>query len=312
VATAYSALGTAQTRQFASTAPEKIEIDFELSLQSAHLTNYAQTVILGLTINGVTATWDAATNTISNGSVTLPAVSVLIEDDLYLAEPVSPAPQNVSIAYQYKNRIDGTYLPYLQASENYSRTVAIDGLNVLQHQNAWSSILVERNKYLFPLADVGKVQTASDFLFQTPLVRFANVVVPQLVYPSFAMGTVPPTGTPTFESLLDTFFAELFIGGTGSISIEAAINGSYSYELLPGLPRVSLPINYLPPTSVLVDPATPPALCAVLAASIQAWRTAQQPTLTGNPQIDLILTIFGGLSEQQPLLIIQDLITNIS
>jgi hypothetical protein len=312
VATAYSALATAKTKRFASTAPEKIEIDFELSLQSALTTNYAQTVILGLTINGVAATWDAATNTISNGTITLPAVSVLIEADQYLAEPVSPAPPNVSIAYQYKNRIDGTYLPYLQAGENYSRTIAMDGLNVLKHQNAWSSILVERNKYLFPIADIANVQTASDFLFQTPLVRFANVVVPQLVYPSFAMGAIPATGTPTFESLLETFFAQLFTGGNGSISIEAAANGSYSYELFPNLPRVSLPINYLPPTEVLVDPSTPPALCAVLAASIQTWRTAQQPTLTGNPQIDLILTIFGGLSEQQPLLVIQDLTTDIS
>ena len=312
VAVAYSALGTAKTARFASAAPEKIEIDFELSLQQAPLTGYAQIVILGLTIDGVTAIWDAATNTISNGSITLPAITVLIENDLYLAEPIFPAPQNASIAYQYKSRLDGTYLPYLKASENYTRTVAMNGLNVLKHQNAWSSLLVERNKYLFPLADVTQVQTTSDFLFKTPLVRFANVVVPQLVYPSFVMGTMPATGTPTFESLLDTFFAELFTGGTGSISIEAAVNGSYSYELLPTLPRVSLPINYLPPTSVLVDPAVPPALCAVLAASIETWRTAQQPTTTGNPQIDLILTIFGGLSEQQPLLVIHDLITEIS
>jgi hypothetical protein len=312
VATAYSALATAKTSRFDSTAPEKIEIDFELSLQPAPLTNAAQTVILGLTINGVAATWDAATNTISNGTITLPAVSVLIEDDLYLAQPVTPTPPNVSIAYQYKSRIDGTYLSYTQAGENYSRTIAMDGLNVLKHQNAWSSILVERNKYLFPIADVANVQTASDFLFQTPLVRFANVVVPQLVYSSFAMGAIPAAATPTFESLLNAFFAQLFTGGTGSISIEAAVNGSYSYELFPNLPRVSLPINYLPPTEVLVDPSTPPALCAVLAASIQEWRSTQLPTLTGNPQIDLILTIFGGLSEQQPLLVVQDLNTKIT
>jgi hypothetical protein len=185
----------------------------------------------------------------------------------------------------------------------------VSGLNVLQHQNAWSSLLVERNKYLFPVADAGTVQTAADFLFQTPLVRFANVAVPQLVYPSFPMGAVPAAASTGFESLLDVFFAALFTGGTGSITIEVAVGGSYSYELLPGLPRVSLPVNYMPPTSVSVDPATPPALCAVLAASMAEWRNKQQPTTTGNPRIDLLLTLFGGLGEQQPLLIIQELFT---
>ena len=57
------------------------------------------------------------------------------------------------------------------------------------------------------------------------------------------------------------------------------------------------------------DPATPPALCAVLAASMAEWRNKQQPTTSGNPRIDLLLTLFGGLAEQQPLLIIQELFT---
>lgn len=56
------------------------------------------------------------------------------------------------------------------------RMLSIENLDVIYHQNAWAYIWLSRNKELIP-----KFDTNPAFIFQTPSVRFNNLVIPFLV-----------------------------------------------------------------------------------------------------------------------------------
>jgi hypothetical protein len=306
IANAY-ALKFGQSLAAAAPLPALVEITFEVTLEPKQ-DGSAQTDILNIQIDGIAASWDSATNTISNGKITLPAMAVLIDPDRYNAQPVIPAPPEVPLAYFYPSKIvTNPNLPYEDARANPTRTVAISGLDALAFQNAWSLIFVARNRLLFPVADVGAVSTTSYFLFQTPVVKFAEAIVPLLTYTSFLLGQVGPSD---LETLLNRFFSGLFAAGSGAIEVGVSMSGSYSYQMLPtvpNVPRVVLPINLLPPVDTPVVSTPPPVFTSPVAAVIDAWRKAQRPTLDGAPQINFKLIVFGAAGAQQPLLIVADL-----
>lgn len=294
--------------------PELVQIDFLYALQPDQDGN-AQAEIIQLTINRQPATWNPAAHTISAGAITLPEVVIQIDPALYQAEPVSPPPANVSIAYRYRliapEATAPTYLTYAKASAIPTRTVALVGLDVLMHQNAWASIQVQRNRILFPTSQIGQVGTNHDFIFQTPPVKFADPIVPRLVYQDFSLDTHGDmeAGPANLAALLEAFFAGLFAGGDGQISVEVAMSSAYSYALLPGastLPRVALPISLLPPAEASVG-ARVPAFIAPFAQAIDDWQRQQHPTDQGAPQINIQLQVFGASTAKQPLLVVYNL-----
>ncbi|MBT2117094.1 LysM peptidoglycan-binding domain-containing protein [Dyella sp. LX-66] len=285
-------------------APARIEITMNTRLDRTGQ-DEAISEILDLQINSVAATWNAAAGTISNGSIVLPAPWIEIAPETYEAEPVSPPPANVAIAYRYRDG-EGNYLSFDEARAIATRSVAMEGLNVLMHQHAWSSLLVERNRILTPIADAARIKTREDFVFQTPTVKFANPLVPRLEYTSFPLdGVAPPTAG--VGEVLGAFYAALFTGGNGTIDTSAAMTGAYSYRVIPGVPRTVLPISMVPPMDTPVTPTPAPAFVAPFAGMIDEWLAIEDPTRKGDAQLNYTLTLFATTAARQPLLVVSDL-----
>jgi len=321
VADAYSATLNPQPLLAVTDSLELVEVTFEIVLESNN--NNARIDLLNLAINGKSATWNPTSSTISNGQITLPAPVVEIDSSQYQPEAVNPPPQNVDIAYLYTEKssetadtssdVETTYLSYTTALGIPLRTIKLPDLDVLAYQNAWSSIFVQRNKILFPSGETG-VSTTDDFLFQTPVVKFVAPIVPRLVYSSFNLNQ---TGDLSLEAALNLFYQGdnsyngLFYGGNGQTTVEVSMTTAYSYQLLPNveeIPRILLPISLLPPTLTPVNPSSTPTFNSTVAASVDDWRTQNQPTVEGNPQVNFKLQVFSTSSAKQPLLTVNDLI----
>lgn len=305
VATAYAASLEPQALA-ATAAPKLVKIDFESALTTDQQTGGALTDILNLRINDQAATWDKAGGTISNGAVTLPAAVIAIDPGAYT--PVVPQDAtNLSYVYQLTGSNPAKYMPYDQARNNPTRTVSIPNLDVLLYQNGMAAVSVDRNKLLFPVDS--QVTTNPDFVFTTPWVSFANPVVPRLTYESFSLDGGGSPGD-TLEQLLDAFFAGLFTGGDGSVTVEVTMTGSYNYQMPTGFP-VSLPVCLLPPVETPVDPAVTPTFTSAVASAVATWIGEQHPTTAGDAQVAFKLTLFGS-EEKQPLLVVDDLYHSVS
>lgn len=304
IAEAHAATVGQVARTALAAAPERIELTM-LTRLDTNADGDAVSEILGLAIDGVAATWNAEAGTISNGTLVLPEVEIEIAPETYTLEPVTDLPANVVIAYRYRAG-DGTYLSFAAAREISTRGVAMRGLNALAHQNAWSTIAVQRNRILTPVADVGRITTRDEFVFRTPAVRFANPIVPRLEYAEFSLDPLAPPGTPLAD-VLAALFAGVFTGGDGTLDTSVAMTGAYAYQLIPGAPRTVLPIAMVPPTVTPVVPAPPPAFVAPFAAEIEDWIADEQPTTQGAPTVDLGATWFAATGARQPVLIVRRL-----
>ncbi|HEV2757118.1 MAG TPA: peptidoglycan-binding protein [Actinomycetota bacterium] len=288
-------------------------VTFEVVLDSDESGN-ARTDVASLEIDGVAATWDPTAGTMTNGTLVLPAPVIAIAPALYTPEPVAPPP-NVEISYRYSltstpHGVAPVYLSYEDAEKDSARTVSINGLDVMAYQGGTSAVWVVRNRLLFPVGDIGEISTRDTFLFQTPVVRFADKITPRLEYASFPLGSSWPGGAAALQEVLDSFFQSLFTGGDGSTSVKVQMTAAYSYEPVEGstlFPRVVLPIAMLPPALASVDPATAPSFTGPLASAVDDWRRTNDPTLDGAPAVDFTLQVFGTSGAQQPLLVVDDL-----
>ncbi|MET3709494.1 hypothetical protein ABIC65_000174 [Sphingomonas trueperi] len=306
IATAYAA--SLKVKAAAVTAdPARVIVKF-LSTLDADADGRARTNIVNVTINGMDATWDAGGGTISGGGITLPAPVIEIEPDTYTAQPVPPLelPPGVTLAYLYSHEVEGAivYLPDEEALGIAGRTVSMAPLDVLALQSGWASVFVRRNLALFPIGDFGTVRTNEAFLFQTPEVRFANPIVPRLIYESFALDAM--AGAPAdLEAQLSLFFRQLY-SGDAKTAADVSMQGLYSYALVadhPGIPRVRLPINLLTPSPSVVDPTVQPPFVAPFAKVIADWRATNQPTTDGAARVEIELKVFGAIGEaKQPLI----------
>lgn len=306
IAAAYAqSLKTAALK--AQAEPARVIIKF-LSTLDATDEDYARTNIVNLTINGAAATWDAGSSTITGGGITLPAPVIAIEPQTWSAQavPVDKLPPGVTLAYLYTRTVDTTveYLSKDAALAIAKREISMAPLNVLALQSGWASVFVQRNLALFPIGDLGTVRTNDAFLFQTPEVRFANPIVPRLVYDSFALDTMPGA-TGDLDPLLTLFFQQLYTGGAGTAA-DVSMQGLYSYELVagqPAIPRVRLPVNLLTPSPSVVDPTVKPDFITPFATVVGNWRAANQPTTGGNARVEIELKVFGAIGDaKQPLI----------
>ncbi|SDG68452.1 LysM peptidoglycan-binding domain-containing protein [Paraburkholderia phenazinium] len=302
VATAYAGQ-LSQARFAAAQAPELIELDFETVLTRNGSGN-AVTNLLNVTINGTNASWDQANATISAGGITLPAPVVQILPDSYTPVPTAPTDGLSLLTYLYQETASPThYLSWDDAEIVQERTVVLPGLDVLLHQNGQSSIRIERNKTLFPL-DTSGVSTNPAFIFTTPSVSFSGAAVPRLVHQDFSLENAG-NASASLEALLTEFFAGLFEGGNGAVSVEASVTGSFTYPLTGNFP-VSLPVCLLPPVLTVVEPAVTPAFVSVLAETVEDWLATQKPNLANGAENSFKLTLFGA-GDQQPLLVVNNL-----
>lgn len=157
----------------------------------------AETLLLDVTINDVAASYDPGTGRISAtlaqlGEVSLPAPRVEIDPTQYEAVSVVDPDNPGLIAYRYqlKDVLPVQWLDYEQALLVNERRTSLPALNVFDHQDAWASLSVERNRILFPAADIGTLQTNPLFRFSTPIVRFADSISPHITQGSFSLDTL--------------------------------------------------------------------------------------------------------------------------
>jgi hypothetical protein len=180
------------------------------------------------------------------------------------------------------------------------RTVVLPEMQVLQRQDAWSSVVLKRNEFL------GGKAIADAFVYTTPEVKFAAPYHPVVgsSQPVQIAELGSPDGNPVKRSLnaqLTAVFAALlkdYIADTITVQMEC----SYGYSINPALSLVSLPDLMQPPTTVAVtaDPSQPqrPDLAGMienLSGAVELWFKSNEPQPT-NGQVDFVLTIMSSMT----------------
>jgi LysM repeat protein len=210
-------------------------------------------------------------------------------------------------AYAYTTA-DGAYLKGDVAQTLSDRKVVIPGLQILEQQDAISSVYLTQNENVG-----GKINTP--FVYTTPSVSFGNPYHPTItssqVVPVSTLETVD--GKPSQRSLeaqLTALFTALFrdtFSGVTTIQMDVA----YDYAFTEGLDamKVDIPVAVLPPMTVDVgeaqtDDGPPPIseLVKTLTHAIKDWSTAYGPSAQ-SAALGFRLTIMSDLTENpMPLL----------
>ena len=241
------------------------------------------------------------------------ALIPVIQYDGYTTKPyipTEPQPSGTIQSYQYVATSDlnvqAQDLQY-QAALMMPQTIAVDNLNVLEYQSAFTSIEIQRNLDLQPPAG----QTVNpEFVFTTSPVSFPSAVVPFVLFDSFDLTkqlTTTVTSPAPLASYLSEFFTEL-LGTTGGQVIKTQIQASASYLVNPavGSTSISLPILLLPPTPYSAD------TISRLAAAVSAWLAAHQALTGAGATLDFEVILYGTGPSTPPLFKISNVFVAIS
>lgn len=227
----------------------------------------------------------------------------------------------IANAYWYSKEVNEKteYLGYLCSFEIPNRTVMVDSLNVLQFQNAWAGISIIRNEDL-----VEDNPTNPQFIYQTPLIRYSNKLIPLL-----NNGTkidIADLGQDTNTTLADhlsTFFKTFFTYDELKQQT-IKLSGTWNYYLQDNsestLPPVQLPIMLYTPFSFQIPEdyeipsggcpgeisASSPFVCQ-LAETLSLWYKDKNPNTT-DAYFQFDLSVFSDVTETQlPLIQLRNL-----
>ncbi|MGH9759998.1 MAG: hypothetical protein ACREAC_04055, partial [Blastocatellia bacterium] len=220
------------------------------------------------------------------------------------------------------------------ASTNLVRTLVFDNLDVMTTENAWGGIQLSRNLVL-----VQDVTTNPEFIYQTPLVRFVNVVTPNLDSSVLVnIAEIPPDGKgQALEYYLCLMFKALFAPSgsgegqtpTGERTIRVGcsyafdVRGDMSAECSADPERknsvmVSLPVLLIPPFQLDLSQFSgncsntpdPSSFVSELGAKIRDWFSALSPS-TACSMFVFDVSVFAGLSQTNlPVLRLRNLFLN--
>lgn len=203
-----------------------------------------------------------------------------------------------SVSYVYRRR--GTGNEYLPAGDGQSiadRTIELPGMNILQRQDARTTIHLTRNEEL-----VAGRPSASEFVYATPEVTFANPVLPSVTWDqaidiaAIGSGTGPVSRSLTGQ--LATLFDALLTGVTlPTLSIQVRTVYSYSKT---SFATVELPVFMQAPLSVAIAGTGDGTLDAMIqdwAGAISLWFSTNVPSGTAG-QLGFDLRIMSDLTQQ--------------
>lgn len=222
----------------------------------------------------------------------------------FTTTPLSSEPGVYSFSFTGS---DGKPLEAAKGQAIGPRTILLPDMQVLQRQDAWSTVYLKRNEVL------GGKAIAAPFVYQTPEVRFAAPFHPVLrsSQPVDVATLGSPDGTPRRRSLTDhltALFSALFrnyVGGDVTIQVQAA----YEYAVNPDLSPVSLPVLMQPPLSVSVEGGGEPSLTTLIAdlsGAITLWFDSHRPVATQGT-LAFELTIMSNLTKNpMPLVDLDD------
>jgi hypothetical protein len=249
----------------------------------------------------------------------LQSPTVLVDPRNYDCVPYAGTPDDGTYCdetgrycFVYKQKdAPGDYLTAAVGQAVAGRTVVLPGLDILQRQDAWSTVSIERNKVLVP----GK-PSAEPFVYSTPMVRFANPLHPSIDSKApinMSEITTPPPADPvpisrSLFAHIEALFAALLVSNsqpTLTIQVEVA----YAYPLNPLLEPIVLPVLMQAPLDVAIisqgtsGPLPLAEMTQNWATAVTRWFSTRTPPLAGG-QLLFDLRIMSNLTEH-PMPLVQ-------
>jgi len=219
--------------------------------------------------------------------------------------------QTDRFCFVYKKK--GSNNEYLSAKIGQTipeRQVMLPNMDILQRQDAWSTVYIKRNQELVP----GK-KTANAFVYNTPNVQFANPLHPTINSSTpisiaiIGSSDSPPSPiTRSLQAHLEALFDVLLKHNTEP-KLTFQVEITYDYSLNPNLSAVPLPVLMQAPLEVDVLGKGSSSLAKMIAdwnAAIELWFATYKPQPIdpkdpGTLKFDL--TIMSNLTKQpMPLL----------
>ena len=236
-----------------------------------------------------TSTWGPGTLIPSLGYINAAGnITPLISPEI----PVGSVPQDLFY----------TFSEDVPASDKRAYVISYDNLDVVEYQNARTTVSISRNQNLVP----GKI-TSTPFVFKTPDVHFTSIAVPYIIRRTpviFASGTrgelagnlttlftdilgTPPTSAALYESMIGRYGYRL-----------AAATGSIDGELQPDDIVSQSPIFYRP----LFTYAN--SVPNETASAVDDWFDTHQPASGKTAILSFNLQLFSKMitNLQQPLI----------
>jgi len=233
---------------------------------------------------------------------------VLIEPDVYTMTPWTNTedPCGGDICYYY---VDKKGVPLLsETAQNISsRQVVLPDLNILQRQDAMTTVFLKRNEDLIPGRKINP-----DFVYTTGKLGFSNAYLPGIVSDQFVeIANLPDnTGMPVSRTLfaqLKTLMSVL-LKDNKEPSLRFQMTCSYDYKINPtvNLITMSIPVLMQTMVNILLKDELDPMLQS-WADSINQWFDMNKPNPnSGAYKFDLV--IFSNLTKQPfPLIRLTDL-----
>lgn len=207
--------------------------------------------------------------------------------------------------FVYVNKVTGNYLSADAGRIIPGRTFALPDMDILERQDAQTSIYLTRNE------DLAGKEVADVFVYTTPLVSFPEPLHPTLDSEEpIDLATIyaKDKNDPVKRSLscqLTLLYEALFEhAGTDSVTLEMGVY--YEYSINSDVQKIRLPVYLMPPTRTAIrEGGIGTKLDDVIAAQVKGWETWFQnyKPMTTLGSVSFDLTIMSNLTERpMPLL----------
>jgi len=228
------------------------------------------------------------------------------------------------VSYQF-NDSDGVPLSYADRQVINTRSVQLASLNLMEYQEGWAGLQITRNLDL-----VEEFQTNTQFLYQTPLVRFYTPLTPLLIANAqIDISAINASGEPEvnymavqFQNLFNAIFQNYDLGKTGNPTIRLEALYSYNLSGTASWNQIDIPILLALPFELdlstdLYIGSEPPycqtsdSFICKLSNTLLTWFNTNNP----NPQNGLFtlkLIIYAASDNTTPLITLSDLTLNIT
>ncbi len=219
-------------------------------------------------------------------------------------------------AYTYTNKVTGDPLLYKDRGSIRQRTVRIPNLDVLTFQNAWAAVAVVRNEGL-----VGDNPTMPEFIYQTPMVRFANILFPFIDTTQEVDVTqfhddpqLPAPLAQLISIMFEHIFQTIIHTNMAPITMVIKLDCNYSYGLRSAADanEIKVPIFITPPTdfhlTADLDYTVATSFSARVASALKHWYDNNNPSdIKGKFWFDL--SVFSNINDNSkvPLFRIEDM-----
>lgn len=285
---------------------------FTISEESASLTDNELRVTIelpkGLTVENYVRASSSRLPALLNDRDIFNLPVVEIDSDLYKAILIPD-----TTTYHYESLENpGEYLDFDSAQNIPNRRLLIKELSVFNYQNAWSSVAITRNGNL--MSD-DSIETNPEFIYKTPLIKFANKLIPLLVNSQDINIAKIPDNVVKGRSLSEHLIAFLQnLLEDSLLDVQAIkIEVTYSYKLADkrALSSIVLPVLLLPVTTIPLPGAYEPeggscplaytedsAFVCKLAVGIDQWFDRNKPNIH-QAKFCFDVALFSELNETQ-------------